>query len=139
MNLQIVSWSIKNITFLFFKECKENTSKDEDSIFQNKAKIIFTYAKWLILLLKARICPRTETDIIQSCPTCKPNMSKSTTFEELVKAYITLMKILFSQWKQNKLSTKFFSQITVTLHIILMHLMWKSNYICLLEDCLICI
>lgn len=74
---------------------------------------------------KSRSQNRTSFKVVllmaKTCPS-------QTSFEELAKSDIILMKILFSQRKWNKLSAKFLHQMTVRLHIILMHLTWKSNY-----------
>lgn len=85
------------------------------------------------------MCPRTETSF-KVVPTVAKTCPSQTSFKELAKSDIILMRILFSQRKQTKLLAQFLP-MTVRLHIKLMHQMWKSNdyYICMLEDCLNCI
>lgn len=85
------------------------------------------------------MCPRTEISF-KVVPTAAKTCPSQTSFKELAKSDIILMRILFSQRKQKKLLAKFLP-MTVRLHIKLMPQMWKSNdyYICMLEDCLNCI
>lgn len=107
---------------------------------QNKTKVMFAHKKLINFAAKGKSVPQ-NTNITQSHPACRKTCPSQTSLKELAKSDIILMRILFSQRKQKKLPAKFFHQMTVRLHIKLMFLMWRSiyYYICMLEDCLICI
>lgn len=114
--------------FCFFQRQQKEYPKTKYCVFWKKTKLMSLHTKLMNFIAKSKSTPQ-DRNIIQKHPTCRKTCLSQTTSEELVKSDILIMKILFSQRKQNKLSARFLYQMTVRLNIILMPLMWKSNYI----------
>lgn len=72
---------------------------------------MFIHTKLISFVAKSKSTSQNR-NIIQNHPICRKTCPSQSTFEKLEKSDIILMKIVFSQRKQKKLSASFLYQMT---------------------------